>query len=169
MDHAQHLSRIAQARRRRRRIPVVTHTVEPHADLPRLHEQADGPGRAPRQRIGTQAETRAAAMLQRQGMRLIARNLRCRLGEIDLVMLDAQTLVFVEVRRRNHDRYGSAADSITRHKQLRLIRAARYFLPRLSTRLQLPASMMACRFDVVLEDGLAAPVWIRQAFDCTPC
>lgn len=98
-------------------------------------------------------------------MRLIARNLRCRLGEIDLVMLDAQTLVFVEVRHRNPARYGSAADSITRHKQLRLIRAARYFLPRLNARLQLPAAL-ACRFDVVLEDGATTPVWIRQAFDC---
>lgn len=100
-------------------------------------------------------------------MRLIARNLRCRLGEIDLVMLDAQTLVFVEVRRRNHARYGSAADSITRHKQLRLVRAARYFLPRLSARLRLPA-VPACRFDVVLENGTTSPVWILQAFDCPP-
>jgi putative endonuclease len=92
----------------------------------------------------------------------LARNLRCRAGEIDLVARDGPVLVFVEVRQRRDRRYGGAAASVNRAKQARLIRAARYFLPVLS-RAHFAGVQPPCRFDVVsIEDGRID--WIRDAF-----
>src|ERR1044072_679376 len=76
-------------------------------------------------RRGVAAEELAAAFLQEHGLRIIARNYRCRLGEIDLVALERGTTVFVEVRQRSSSAFGGAAASITARKQARLIRAAR--------------------------------------------
>jgi len=107
---------------------------------------------------GAQAEALAAAYLQGQGLRLLQRNYRCRLGEIDLVMADGPVLVFVEVRLRRNADFGGAAASITAAKRQRILRAARHYL---SGRPE-----PACRFDVVLLDALAADriEWIRDAF-----
>ena len=109
---------------------------------------------------GKQAERWAAEFLQRQGLLLITRNFRCRLGEIDLVMRDEDTLVFFEVRQRRNADFGGAAASVDRKKQKRLIRAAQFYLAGLH-------HMPPCRFDVVLMDderGLNAE-WIKDAFD----
>lgn len=113
---------------------------------------------------GTDAETAALRFLESQGLRLLGRNYRCRLGEIDLVMQDAGTLVFVEVRARADNRHGGAAASVGPHKQRRLALAARHYLmthPR--------AAACPARFDVVAisgPDGENATEWIRAAFDC---
>lgn len=105
---------------------------------------------------GRAAEEAAAAYLARQGLRLVARNWRCKGGEIDLIMRDGATLVFVEVRSRKDARFGGAAASITATKQGRLIHAARLYLASL-------ASPPACRFDAVLiEAGRLS--WLRDAF-----
>lgn len=110
-----------------------------------------------KQRLGQSAETRAEAFLKAQGLRPVARNWRCRFGEIDLVMHDRDTLVFVEVRLRNHAGFGDGFDSVTPTKQRRLIATARHYLATLK-------SMPPCRFDVVaLRDG-ADPAWMRNAF-----
>jgi putative endonuclease len=105
----------------------------------------------------------AESMLCRRGLRTLARNYLCRCGEIDLVMLDGPVLVFVEVRYRHSDRYGSGADSVTPAKQRRIVSAARHFLVRQPDHGQRPA-----RFDVVSigqgADG-AEINWIRSAFD----
>jgi len=103
---------------------------------------------------------RAAEYLQRQGLRLIRHNFRCRQGEIDLVMEDGATLVFVEVRARARQDFGGAAASITLGKQRRLIAAAQVYLAGLN-------ALPACRFDAVLigPDGLE---WVRAAFDASP-
>lgn len=106
---------------------------------------------------GAEAEDRAAEHLQRQGLKLLARNWRCRQGEIDLIMRDGATLVFVEVRSRNSPAFGGAGASITPAKQAKLIRAAQHYL------LQNPSSV-ACRFDAVLIDGNTMQ-WLRDAFD----
>jgi putative endonuclease len=111
-----------------------------------------------RKRHGDAAEDLALAFLQRQGLRLKARNVRYRFGEIDLVMLDAATLVFVEVRSRSTDSHGGALQSIGAAKQRRIIAAAAAYLQTLG-----PAQP-ACRFDVVILQGQAAPQWIRAAF-----
>ncbi len=109
---------------------------------------------------GKQAERWAAEFLQQQGLRLITRNFRSRLGEIDLIMQDNDTLVFVEVRQRRNADFGGAAASVDIHKQKRLIRAAQFYLARLH-------HMPPCRFDVLLMDddqGHNAQ-WIKNAFD----
>ncbi len=107
---------------------------------------------------GAHAETLAADYLQRRGLRLLQRNYRCRLGEIDLILADGAVLVFVEVRLRRNAAFGGAAASVTAAKRQRILRAARHYL---SGRPE-----PACRFDVVLLDALAADriEWIRDAF-----
>lgn len=108
-------------------------------------------------RAGVEAEDLALAYLQRRGLRLKARNYACRLGEIDLVLADGATVVFVEVRQRSHRGFGGAAESITARKRARLIATARHFLAR-------QRSLPPCRFDAVLVDGDGHVEWIRDAF-----
>ena len=108
-------------------------------------------------RRGSAAEDLALRFLMAQGLRLRKRNYACRMGEIDLVLQDGDTLVFVEVRQRRSRAYGGAAESITAGKRARLLAAARHFLGR---ERQLPA----CRFDAVLVDGTDRVTWIRDAF-----
>lgn len=107
---------------------------------------------------GSKAEDIAAAWLQRRGLRLVERNWRCRLGELDLVLRDGTTLVFAEVRLRSSGRFGGAAASIDRRKQARLAAAAQLYL---AGRASSP-----CRFDVVvMSDASGADIeWIRNAF-----
>ena len=76
------------------------------------------------QAIGATGEEAACQWLQSQGYQLIERNWRCRLGEIDLIMKDGQTMVFVEVRVRNNQGFGSGLDTIGPAKQRKLCRAA---------------------------------------------
>jgi len=108
---------------------------------------------------GAEAERLAAAFLQRQGLKLVETNYRCRFGEIDLVCKDQNTLVFVEVRLRGNEAFGGAAASITARKQHKLVLTARHYLQRLR-------ASPACRFDVVLLRGLRDNdiEWIRNAF-----
>ncbi|MCP3870408.1 MAG: YraN family protein [Gammaproteobacteria bacterium] len=113
---------------------------------------------------GKCSEDQARRYLEKQGLKTLQCNFRTRRGEIDLIMLDTQTLVFVEVRYRKGNRYGSAAESVTAQKQQRLTLAARQFLlgkPRFSN--------SACRFDVIALSG-EEPVeieWIKDAFQLT--
>lgn len=108
---------------------------------------------------GVEAERRAERFLESKGLTLVQRNYRCRMGEIDLVMRDRDTLVFVEVRSRSRQDFGGAAGSIDTAKRDRLLRTARHYLSRLP-------SEPACRFDAVLLDGGAGQriEWIRDAF-----
>jgi putative endonuclease len=108
--------------------------------------------------LGQSAESRAEAFLKARGLKLVARNWRCRFGEIDLVMQDGATLVFIEVRLRSRSDFGGAAASVTPAKQKKLLTAARQYLTTLKT-------LPPCRFDVVALSGDAAPEWIRNAFD----
>lgn len=109
-------------------------------------------------RTGACAEELCAELLRRAGLRIVARNWRCRHGEIDLVAEDAGTLVFAEVRLRRDPRFGGAAESITARKRARLVAAARQFLA--------ACPCTNCRFDVLLLDALDARRvrWIRDAF-----
>lgn len=116
----------------------------------------------PRHIAGRAAEDAALAHLVDAGLEVVARNHRCRFGEIDLVMLDGATLVFVEVRLRRHAGYGSGADSITAAKRRRLVLAARHYLGGLRRSVLPP-----CRFDVVSVSRRNYPMnleWIRNAF-----
>lgn len=109
---------------------------------------------------GAAAEQFAAEFLMQQGLVLLTRNYRSRFGEIDLIMRDGETLVFVEVRLRRNSRFGGAAASIDARKQQRLILTAQRYLARLP---QIPP----CRFDVVLLDNAQglAPDWLKNAFE----
>ncbi|HEY0847516.1 MAG TPA: YraN family protein [Noviherbaspirillum sp.] len=113
--------------------------------------------RTSKQVTGDAAEERALQHLQRHGQTLVERNFRCRGGEIDLIMQERNTLVFVEVRKRADGRYGGAAASVTARKQGRLIVAAQTFLQRYT----MPP---ACRFDIVAIDGEAI-TWLKNAID----
>lgn len=116
-----------------------------------------------KQTSGRQAEDRALRYLERQGLRLLRRNWLCRCGELDLVMLDGDTVVFIEVRYRRHSAWGGALESIDGRKQQKLIRAAQLFLQKESRWSNHP-----CRFDAVAIEAAsstATPNWIRNAFD----
>ncbi len=108
--------------------------------------------------LGKSAEGRAEAHLAGHGLKPVTRNWRCRFGEIDLVMQDGTTLVFVEVRLRRNADYGGAAASVTPAKQKKLLAAARLYLAGL-------ANVPPCRFDVVALAGDTVTDWIRNAFD----
>jgi putative endonuclease len=107
---------------------------------------------------GSRAEELCAELLRRAGLRIVARNWRCRFGEIDLIAEERGALVFAEVRLRRDVRFGGASESITAAKRARLLAAARVFL---ANRPAVP-----CRFDVLLLDRLdgARIEWIRDAF-----
>lgn len=109
---------------------------------------------------GKRAEDLAAHFLGQQGLSILARNFRCRGGEIDLVCRDRKALVFVEVRLRRNPAYGGAGNSITSTKQRRIILAAQHYLA------QHASADSDCRFDCVLLDALNANriEWVRDAF-----
>jgi putative endonuclease len=112
---------------------------------------------------GTAAEQLAAEYLQARGVLILARNLRCRAGEIDLVGLDGPVLAIVEVRQRERSDFGGAFGSVTWRKQRKIIRATRYFW-------QLHAEWRnhLMRFDVLALEGLPSGahrvVWLKDAF-----
>ncbi|MCG8037173.1 MAG: YraN family protein [Candidatus Thiodiazotropha taylori] len=107
---------------------------------------------------GEAAEQLAVDYLSRRGLKLVTRNFRCKVGEIDLIMREKRTLVFVEVRYRQSDDYGSALESITPSKQRKLLAAANLYLQK--NRID-----QACRFDVVAINGSANKhtTWIKDA------
>lgn len=111
---------------------------------------------------GHAAESEALAYLQRQGLQLLERNWSCRYGELDLVMLEGSTVVFVEVRSRRHEAWGGAIHSIDARKREKLIIAAQSYLQQ-STRW----SRSPCRFDVVTiqQQSSRRLDWIKNAFD----
>ncbi|HMV72024.1 MAG TPA: YraN family protein [Pseudomonadales bacterium] len=115
--------------------------------------------------IGRAAEDHALQQLSAQGLRLVTRNFRCRLGEIDLVMRDGDTLVFVEVRARSSARFGSAVETISVAKRRRLQASAALFIAWHPSLQHQPL-----RFDLFAVDGapgVATPrtTWIRGIFD----
>lgn len=109
---------------------------------------------------GRDAELRARQHLLANGLKLLQCNYHSRHGEIDLVMQDRDSVVFVEVRYRRQRAYGSAAESVDRRKQSRLIACAQHYLLTHPDRAGQP-----CRFDVVTINGSDGLDWIRNAFD----
>jgi putative endonuclease len=107
--------------------------------------------------IGKKAEDVACSFLQRNGLATIERNYNCRYGEIDLIMDDDGTLVFVEVRYRSSSKFGNAVDSVDQAKQQKLVFAANHYL-------QNRNKLNPCRFDVVALSPGSPPEWIIDAF-----
>lgn len=115
--------------------------------------------------IGQQAEQEALNFLKQQGLKLLDKNYHCRQGEIDLVMQDQQTLVFIEVRYRKSAHFGSSAESITNSKQRKIIHTAEHYLYN-----KVKTAIPVCRFDVVAiypsanaQNSLQFD-WIKHAF-----
>lgn len=112
---------------------------------------------------GAAWESVAEAHLRTSGLRTLARNFFCRLGEIDLVMADRDCTVFVEVRFRRHSAHGDGAASVGAAKRTKLLRAAQVWLLAHPRRAAQP-----CRFDVVGCSGTPQQPqfdWIRNAFE----
>lgn len=101
----------------------------------------------PRRHFGQEGEAKAEQYLRHKGYRIVARNIRSPIGELDLVAEDGAVLVFVEVKARQTDQFGGAIHAVHQRKQKKLIQLASQYLARhhLSDRI--------CRFDVVLLQG----------------
>ena len=116
-----------------------------------------------RMRRGAAAEELAAQYLQVRGLKILARNLRCKAGELDLVCLDGSVLAIVEVRQRGGAEFGGALASVTWTKQRKIMRAAQFFLRR-----EKQWKNLALRFDVLaiegLPDGAHRIDWVKDAF-----
>lgn len=124
--------------------------------------------RTPKQRAGAAAEEAACRQLQAQGCSIVARNVRFREGELDIVAREGATLLFVEVRLRGSERFGGAMASVDIFKRRRLLRAAQHFLLQHygdgTSSGRRRNGWPACRFDVVTVDGNGVSEWIRDAF-----
>ncbi len=120
----------------------------------------------PRHQRGTASEQLAAAYLQTQGLVVIAHNVRCRAGELDLVCLDREVLAIVEVRQRGRVDFGGALASVDGIKQRKIIRATQFLMQRRPYWERHPM-----RFDVVgvegLPDGTHRIAWVKDAFRVT--
>lgn len=113
---------------------------------------------------GNEFEDKAARLLEKEGLHVLARNFRGKPGEIDIIAREGDKLVFVEVRSRSNRHFEGAAGSIDRRKQQRIVRTAQLFLQR-----RPGLAGMACRFDVVTfeppQSGVNQEVrWIKAAF-----
>lgn len=116
---------------------------------------------------GEYTENLACQYLKNKGFKLIEKNFNCRVGEIDLIMKDNDNLVFVEVRYRRNNDFGSGAESITASKQSKLIKTASLYLQQHAKLNKLPS-----RFDVVSISGFIETDninnidfdWIENAF-----
>ena len=111
-----------------------------------------------RKKSGNEAEQQACIHLQAHGLKLLYKNFSTKAGEVDLIMRDGETLVFVEVRYRKNADFGGAAASVTLKKQQRIIKASLSYQQKHD-----PQSSM--RFDVVAIEGDNKELdWIKNAF-----
>ena len=124
--------------------------------------------------IGNKTETAALAYLSNQGLQLIQRNYLCRQGEIDLIMQDQHGIVFIEVRYRKNNHYGSGAESVDYRKQKKICKTALHFLQN-----NHKLARQNIRFDIVsLSNSLSNNLninqdqldinWIENAFQPAP-
>lgn len=116
-----------------------------------------------RMQRGAAAEELAAQYLQARGLKILARNLRCKAGELDLVCFDDGVLAIVEVRQRGCLKFGGALASVTHSKQRKIIRAAQFFL-----RHEKHWRNLSMRFDVLAIEGRPDAAhrveWVKDAF-----
>lgn len=123
--------------------------------LPKLHDK--------RKILGADGEALAVEHLHKQGMRVIEKNFRCRIGEIDIIALDKNTICFVEVKTRSSLQFGAGYESVLVRKQQKIMKTALLYLKTKGW------SERDFRFDVasiLLEDGSAPQIeYLRAAFD----
>ena len=111
--------------------------------------------------IGNKQELIALKFLTKRHLKLICRNFNCKVGEIDLIMQDGEYLVFIEVKYRKSSSYVNACESVSYHKQKKIIRASTYYLQIKNLYDQIPV-----RFDIIaIDDHPTHPInWIKNAF-----
>ncbi len=117
---------------------------------------------SPSQLKGLYYETQALQYLKKQGLKFLQNNFHCRLGEIDLIMRDKDTITFIEVRFRENTGFGDGLDSVNRHKQHKLIKTAQFYLVQEGLYEKVPI-----RFDVIsISGGKLKPelCWVKNAF-----
>jgi putative endonuclease len=116
----------------------------------------------PRCQTGREGEDAAVRYLSDRGLRVHERNFRCAIGEIDIVCLDGDTIVFVEVRSHSSQRFGLPQESITLRKRQKLTRLAQWYLKKNGL------ERRSARFDVVAvtwKAGTREVIWIVNAFE----
>lgn len=124
-------------------------------DTPRLKTKREQSYQA-----GINMESKACAYLKKQGLKHRCSNFRIRGGEIDLIMQDGETLVFVEVKYRHNHEYGTAKEAISAHKQNTVRKSAEFYLKQ-----HYPNQYPQCRFDAVCIQGESQSIeWIKNAF-----
>ena len=109
---------------------------------------------------GRKAEQQAENYLLQKGLKTIAKNFYCSAGEIDLIMQEEKELIFIEVRSRKNKNFGSAAETVDKRKQKKIITSAKVFLHKNEW-----SALMNCRFDIIevqIDDGKIH--WIKDAF-----
>lgn len=110
---------------------------------------------------GNIAELEAQRYLEKRGLSLCEKNFSCKAGEIDLIMKEGKTLIFIEVRYRHSRAYGTAAETISPTKQRKIIRATQFYLQQ-----QGLWDKVACRFDVIgMDNDISKITWIKNAFE----
>jgi putative endonuclease len=118
---------------------------------------------SPSQKMGELAETAALSYLTKAGCKLVEKNFTCPFGEIDLIIQDQDVLVFVEVRYRGKEDFGSGAETVSATKRKKIIRTAQRYLQKNKV-----SYLVACRFDVVsitLDKEKQFKInWIKDAF-----
>lgn len=107
---------------------------------------------------GAYFEQQAKFFLEKNGLRFIAQNQQFKCGELDLIMQEGDTLIFVEVRQRKNAYFGSAVESIDFRKQQKWQKAANLWLAQRNQSLD----TANCRFDVVAFEGDCSPIWIKN-------
>ena len=115
-----------------------------------------------RRKEGAYYENLVAEYLKTQGYEILEKNYRCRIGEIDLIAKEGETLVFVEVKYRRDDKMGNPKKAVNLKKQKKISMTASYYLMRECGRMDIP-----CRFDVAAVLGEQIEV-VKNAFEYLP-
>lgn len=112
-------------------------------------------------KVGDAQETRAVLELEKSGYRILQKNFRCRIGEIDIIAWHQGYLVFIEVKYRKNAKAGYAAEAVTWKKQQIISRVADYYIKAHCRKIP------ACRFDVAALDGEQLTIY-ENAFEYIP-
>lgn len=110
-----------------------------------------------RREVGAEYERRAASYLEERGCKIIEKNYRCKMGEVDLIIRDEEYLVFVEVKYRRDEKAGNPLEAVNLSKQRRISKAAAWYLYSHGQEGQ------SCRFDVIGICGNQI-AWVKDAF-----
>ena len=113
--------------------------------------------------VGRLEEELAARFLEEQGCRILERNFQVRVGEVDIIYMDGETVCFGEVKYRREDDRGEPEEAVNRRKQFKISRVSDHYRARMEL-----SEDMSYRFDVLSINGVHEVKWIRNAFEYLP-